>query len=39
MWEEDPRWQQANYRLLVWAVVIGEVGGLFVSVCWQDFRQ
>jgi hypothetical protein len=41
MWEEDPRWQQANYRLLVWTVVIGTVGFFIISLWsgdWQPFR-
>jgi uncharacterized membrane protein YjjP (DUF1212 family) len=41
MWEEDPRWQQANYRLLVWTVVIGVVGGFVFSLWsgdWQPYR-
>ena len=40
MWEEDPNWQQANYRLLVWTVVIGVIGGLGVSFWsgnWQPY--
>jgi hypothetical protein len=28
MWEEDPRWQEANYRLLLWSVVV--LGGVAV---------
>jgi hypothetical protein len=41
MWEEDPRWQQANFRLLVWSVVIGVVGGFTYSLWsgdWQPYR-
>jgi uncharacterized membrane protein YjjP (DUF1212 family) len=41
MWEEDPRWQQANYRLLVWLVVIAVVGGFIVSLWsgqWQTYQ-
>ena len=40
MWEEDPRWQQGNYRLLVGAVVIGLVGNFLISLFsgnWQLF--
>ena len=29
MWEEDPRWQQASYRFLLWSVgIIGVVAAL-----------
>lgn len=38
MWEEDPRWQQANYRLLVWTVVIGLVGGFLLSLYSGDWQ-
>jgi hypothetical protein len=41
MWEEDPRWQQANYRLLVGAVVVGLAGSFLVSIFlgdWVIFR-
>jgi len=41
MWEEDPRWQQGNYRFLVGAVVIGLIGSFFISLFssdWQLFR-
>ena len=41
MWEEDPRWQQANYRFLVGAVVVGLVGSFLVSLLlgdWEVFR-
>ena len=41
MWEEDPRWQQANYRLLVSAVAIGVVGGFVVALWsgdWQPYQ-
>jgi chromate transport protein ChrA len=41
VWEEDPRWQQANYRLLVWAVAIGLVGSFLISLFsgdWQLFQ-
>jgi len=40
MWEEDPRWQQGNYRLLVGAVVIGLAGSFLISLYsgnWQLF--
>ena len=41
MWEEDPRWQQGNYRLLVGAIVIGLIGSFLISLFssdWQLFR-
>jgi hypothetical protein len=41
MWEEDPRWQEANYRFLVCSVVIGLVGGFIFSLWtddWQPYR-
>ena len=41
MWEEDPRWQQGNYRLLVSAVAIGVVGGFVVALwsgAWQPYQ-
>ncbi|HLX95272.1 MAG TPA: hypothetical protein VKU37_05975 [Verrucomicrobiae bacterium] len=38
MWEEDPRWQQANYRVLVWSVAIGVVGSFFISLFSDDWR-
>jgi hypothetical protein len=33
MWEEYPRWQEGNYRLLVWLVIIG-VSGTFILSLW-----
>jgi hypothetical protein len=42
MWEEDPGWQQGNYRLLVGAVIIGLVGSFFISLWsgdWQLFGE
>jgi uncharacterized membrane protein YeaQ/YmgE (transglycosylase-associated protein family) len=41
MWEEDPRWQQAKYRSLVGAVVVGLVGSFLISLFldqWGIFR-
>ena len=38
MWEEDPRWQQANYRLLVGAVVVGLVGSFLISLFLGDWQ-
>jgi chromate transport protein ChrA len=38
MWEEDPRWQQANYRLLVGAVVVGLVGSFLISLFSGDWQ-
>ncbi len=41
MWEEDPRWQQANYRFLVGAVVVGLAGSFLISLFsgdWELFR-
>jgi hypothetical protein len=41
MWEEDPRWQQANYRLLVSAVAIGVIGGFVIALWsgdWQPYQ-
>jgi hypothetical protein len=32
MWEEDPRWQQANYRFLLWSVGIVGVAAVLFSV-------
>ena len=37
MWDEDPRYQQAHYRLLVWTVVVGTFGGLCVSLWTGDW--
>ena len=31
-WEEDPEWQQARYRFLVWGVILVVVGGLLVAL-------
>jgi uncharacterized membrane protein YeaQ/YmgE (transglycosylase-associated protein family) len=38
MWEEDPRWQQANYRFLVGAVVVGLVGSFLISLFFGDWE-
>ena len=41
MWEEDPKWQQANYHFLVGAVIVGFVGSFLISLFlgeWQIFR-
>jgi hypothetical protein len=38
MWEEDSRWQQGNYRLLVGAVVIGLIGSLLISLLSGDWQ-
>jgi hypothetical protein len=38
MWEEDPRWQQGNYRLLVGAVVIGLAGSFLISLYSGDWQ-
>jgi hypothetical protein len=41
MWEEDQKWQRANYRLLVSAVAIGVVGGFVVALWsgdWQPYQ-
>ena len=38
MWEEDPRWQQANYRLLVGAVVVGLIGSFLISLFSGDWQ-
>ena len=35
MWEEDPRWQEANFLILIWSVAIGVVGGFVISL-WAD---
>ena len=38
MWEEDPRWQQATYRFLLWSVgIIGAVT-LLVSASTGDWN-
>ena len=31
IWEEDPRWQQAQYKILVWGVGVCGVLAIFVS--------
>ena len=38
MWDEDPRWQQALYQVLLWLIGIGIVGGFFVSLSCGDWR-
>jgi hypothetical protein len=41
MWEEDPKYQQGNFRALVWAVVIGLIGSFLISLVsgdWQLFK-
>ena len=38
MWEEDPRWQQGNYLLLVGAVIIGLVGSFLISLFSGDWQ-
>jgi len=38
MWEEDPRWQQANYRLLVGAVGFGLIGYFLLSLFSSDWH-
>ena len=37
MWEEDPRVQESNYRLLLWSVAVGLVGGLVVALWTGDW--
>lgn len=31
MWDEDPRVQESIYRVLLWSVVVGLVGGFIVA--------
>jgi hypothetical protein len=38
MWEEDPRWQRSNYRLLVWSVAIGLAGSFLISLLSGDWQ-
>lgn len=38
MWEEDPKWQQSQYRLLVWSIVVGVVGGFLLSLGSGDWQ-
>jgi hypothetical protein len=41
MWEEDSKYQQGNFRALVWAVVIGLIGSFLISLVsgdWQLFK-
>jgi hypothetical protein len=38
MWEEDSRWQQANFLLLMWVVVFGVVGGFFEALWLGDWQ-
>ncbi len=41
MWEENPKWQQANYRLLVWSIAVGVIFGFFISLWsgdWQPYE-
>jgi hypothetical protein len=35
MWDEDPRCQESIYRLLIWSVGIGLVGGAILAF-WAD---
>jgi len=37
MWEEDPRWQQAQYKILVWSVGVSGPFALFVSALTGDW--
>ena len=37
MWEEDPRWQQGNYRLLVWCVGIAGMLAVLASALTNDW--
>jgi len=37
MWEEDPRVQESNYRLLLWSVAVGLVVGLLVALWTGDW--
>jgi hypothetical protein len=37
MWEENPKYQEANYRLLVWTVAIVTIGGLVISYLSDDW--
>jgi hypothetical protein len=41
MWEEDPRWQQGNYRLLVGSAFVGLLGSFVISLFsgdWEIFQ-
>jgi hypothetical protein len=38
MWEEDPRWQRANYRILLGMAGIAVVGGFVVSLSSDDWE-
>ena len=38
MWEEDPRWQQANYRFIVGCVVSVTVLATFSSLYTRDWN-
>ena len=38
MWDEDPRWQQSQYRTLVWAVAIGLIGSSVISIFSGDWQ-
>jgi len=37
MWEEDPHWQEGNYRLLLFAVVLSGIGAIVNSVLFHDW--
>lgn len=41
MWDEDPKWQAAAYRALVWTVAFAVVFGLGISLWtgdWDAYR-
>jgi hypothetical protein len=38
MWEEDPRWQQGNYRLLVGSAFVGLLGSFVISLFSGDWE-
>jgi hypothetical protein len=37
MWEEDPRWQQGNYKFLLWCVGISGVLAVLASALTDDW--
>jgi hypothetical protein len=37
MWEEDPRWQEANYRFSIVIVIVGTIGVAIWSAWEQDW--
>ena len=37
MWEENPRWQQANYRFLMWCIGIVGILAVLASALTDDW--